>query len=742
MNKIIFIAAGLLFPYALFAQTISGTVTNGKKEPLANVSVSWLHSGVATMTDTSGYFEIPLPEADDKKLVVSHTGYATDTISVARNEYLEIILKENGQLREVFITGPSEGIINSNRNPFKVEQITKGELGKAACCDLAGCFETQLTVQPQTTNVITNSKELRILGLSGVYNQVLIDGFPMIQGLTYTYGISGIPGTLVNNIYVSKGANSVLQGYESISGQINVETVKPGHTDKLLVNGYVNSFMEKHFNVNYNYAKKKWSNLAAFHTAQPGKRTDRDKDDFLDLPLLTRYMLYNRLKYGRETDWGWNSSVTLRYLQEKRGGGQTGFRSADKGSTSVYGQSVGIYQPEIITKTGYRFNDKHNIILHVSSFHQEQGSFFGTAKYDARQTNLYANFQHELKYDRHELRSGFSYRHLKLKEDIHFTDDFLNRTYAGSYIREENIPGAFSENTMRFLEEKLTWIAGIRVDHHNRFGATVTPRTLLKYDITPETVIRGNIGTGWRTVNFFSENTGLLASSRDIVFMEALKPERALNTGVNITHKFQSRKEHVNGSLSIDYYHTRFHNQIFPDYDTDPTRALVRNFSGRSISNGFQAELFLQFRKQLELRTGYSFLEVYQEANGEQKELPFNPRHKVLSVISFKPAGNRYHLDVNIHWFGKQRLPDTKSNPAIYRRPDYSKAYTTVNAQFTYRLKIIELYTGCENIFNFRQHQPIISWQNPFSPYFDTSSVWGPTRGREFYVGFRYTIAK
>src|SRR5690554_4884227 len=287
------------------------------------------------------------------------------------------------------------------------------------------------------------------------------------------------------------------------------------------------------------------------------------------------------------------------------------------------------------TKTGYRFNDKHNVVLFASAFHQQQNSFFGTVKYNAQQTNFYGNIQYELNYAKHDLKTGISYRHLNLNEDIAFTDTFLLRTYAGNYQRLENIPGLFVENTMRFFDDKLTWIAGVRSDHHNQFGFQFTPRTLVKYDITPKTIIRANIGTGWRTVNLFSENIGLLVSSRDIVFAEQLQPEKALNTGINLTQKFNG--ENVTGFFSADYYRTDFQNQIFPDYDTDPTKAIIENFTGKSVSNTFQAEVYLNFWRQFEFKTGYSFLDVYREIDGQKVLLPFNPRHKVVTTLGYKP---------------------------------------------------------------------------------------------------------
>jgi outer membrane receptor for ferrienterochelin and colicin len=734
-----FFVAILLVPFALFSQSIKGIVTDTNNDPLLGASVFWATTTVGTTTDINGEFELTTADISSKLLIASYVGYDTDTIKVSNQSYVKFILKASKSLNEIFITGKRDGVIISNFKAIKVEQITQTELGKAACCDLAGCFETQTTVQPQTTNVITNSKELRILGLSGVYNQVLIDGFPMIQGLSYTYGISNTSGTVVDNIYVSKGANSVLQGFESISGQINVETKDPENTDKLYLNAYMNSFEEKHLNANYAFKEGAWSNLTTIHTVQPASEFDRDDDTFLDVPKLTRYVISNKLKYGNEQDWGWSSSLGLRFVNEERIGGQTNFNeNTDKGSTEVYGQTVNMNQPEIWSKTRFRLNDQHSFALYASSFYQDQESYFGTIKYDANQTNFYGNLQYEYNYGHNSLKTGFSFRHLNLKENISFTENLLNRTYAGEYSRYENIAGAFAENTLKLLDDKLTWIAGVRVDNHNQFGTRITPRTLLKYDITPNTIIRANIGTGWRTVNLFSENIGLLVSSRDIIFQEQLEPEKALNKGINITQKFNGAN--VSGFFSADYYRTDFQNQIFPDYDTDPTKAFIENFTGKSVSNTFQAEVYLNLFERFEFKTGYSFLDVYREINDQKVLLPFNPRHKVVTTLGYKPVSDQFQFDMNIHWYGLQRLPNTQSNPPDFQRPDFSENFMLFNAQFTYKLNKYEVYTGCENILDFRQKRPIIGWQDPFGQFFDTSSVWGPTRGREFYIGFRFKI--
>lgn len=739
LKYLLFVA--LLISTEINAQTIRGKVTNTDNQPLsgANVVVMGYTNGVYTNID--GEFVLIPTKSLPVKIIASYTGYKADTILVTDFDKITFKLLKSNSLTDVVVYSQKDGIVLSDNSIQKTEQITQTELKKAACCDLAGCFETQASVQPQTTNVITNAKELRILGLSGVYNQILIDGFPLIQGLSFTYGISSLPGSVVDNIYISKGANSVLQGFESISGQINVETKEPDATDKLFVNAYMNSFFEKHLNTNFAVKNSKWSNLTSVHIVQPAERTDKDKDNFLDLPLLKRYMIGNRWKLNNETDSGLNCQIGIRFFNEQRTGGQTTFNAnSDKGSNSVYGQTVQINQPELWCKTSYTFNDKHNLVFFASAYKQNQNSFFGTIKYKADQTNVYSNIQYEYYYGDHNIKTGFSFRSLQLKEDIDFTDTVLKRSYGGLYNRNEKIPGWFAENTLHLLQDKVTWITGIRADNHNQYNWRLTPRTMVKYDMNASTIIRANIGLGWRTVNLFSENINLLVSSRDIIFKEFLQPEKALNYGCNIIKKFGTGNPIFSGHFTVDLYRTIFQNQIFPDYDTDPTKAFIQNFTGRSISNGIQAEVLMKLNKIFECKTGYNYLDVYRIINNIKVALPFNPSHKILTTFSYKPLSNKMHIDFNLHWYGRQRLPDTKNNPREFVRADYSKPYTVFSGQFTYKFKNIEVYTGCENIFNFRQLQPIISWQNPFSPYFDTSSVWGPTRGREIYTGIRFIM--
>lgn len=739
--KNIAIVLSLLLSALGHSQTIEGTVISTNEEPLFGATLHWIGTSIGCKTGEQGQFLLSKESINDLRLIVRYIGFETDTVFVGNQERITIKLTQR-TFDEVLVTEDRPDTYISNLNPIKTEVITQTELTKAACCDLAGCFDTQGSVQPTTTNIVTNAKELRILGLSGVYNQVLVDGMPLIMGTTYTYGISTIPGTLVDNIFISKGANSVLQGYESISGQINVELKEPDSDEKLLVNAYVNSFWESQFNVNYTQKLKRWNTILSAHTTQPAQKFDRDEDNFLDLPQLTRYSFYNKWKYGNQNEWGWNSRIGLRYVNEKRIGGQENFNpNFDKGSATVYGQTVNFSQPEIYTKTGYKMNDKHNFVLFTSAFYHKQNSYFGTTHFQADQTNIYGNIQHEYTWNKkHVLKSGLSYRFLELEETISFGNDTLNRTYDGVHLKSERIPGVFMENTFNWKDRDVVLVTGVRADMHNTHGLYVTPRALLKYNVTKTTTARISAGTGWRTINLFTENTNLLASSRDVIISSDLEPEQAINCGANLTQQYNS--ENVEVQISVDYYLTQFFNQIFPDYFSEPNKALIENFTGRSVSSSFQGELGLEFFDRVGIKATYNYLDVYRIVSNNVVDLPFNPTHRLTGTFSFKPLHEKWHFDVNTHFFGKQLLANTSANPLVYQTPDFSDAYNVLNAQLTMSWKWFDFYVGCENIFDFRQLRPIVAWQDPFSPYFDTSNVWGPTRGREIYMGVRFKLEK
>ncbi|GGE19305.1 MULTISPECIES: TonB-dependent receptor [Sphingobacterium] len=723
---------------------IFGKDNQGETNILPGASVMWIGTSKGVSSNESGSFSINSDGVLDKRLIFSFAGYHTDTIKWEGQAYLSVTLDpKDNSLEIVEVNYRRPGIYSSVLSVGKTEIIGMKELSKAACCDLAGCFGTQASVQAHPTNAVTNAQELRLLGMSGVYNQVLFEGMPMIQGLSYTYGISTYPGTLVEAIHISKGSTSVLQGFESISGQINVQGRNPASAEKLYLNAYVNNFQEKHLNANLSWSagkKKYWHSLLALHTVQPAKRVDRNNDGFLDLPLLRRYMAYNKWEYNTGRETGLTAQMGWRIVHENRLGGQVGFRSpSDRGSTSVYGQSIRFSQPEIFFKSGYRFDERNAIQASLSGFYHDQQSWFGTLKYKATQASAQFNVQHEWKWqDRNLLKYGLSYRYQELDENIMMLDPSDTRTYGGDYLTRLRVPGIFAENTFETEDKKWSLMTGIRADRHQKYGWYATPRALAKFVINENHTFRASGGTGWRQVNLFSEQINLLSSSRNLIFEEELKPEKATTWGVSHTWNFWLGSANV--VLSGDFYQTLFRNQFFPDYDSDPTKAFIRNFSGNSRSNGVQLEGSVQLVSGFELRTAYNYLDVYQIQQGEKFILPFNSKNRIMGALSYATPNEKWQFDANAHWYDRMRLPNTQPNPEPYRRPSVSEPYTTVNLQATAKMRQFEVYGGCENIGNYRQANPIIGADNPFGPYFDISSVWGPIRGREFYLGLRYRI--
>ena len=737
-----FIWFGLL---ALDAQTVHGVVTNEEDYILPGAQVYFPGTGIAGFADSMGGYRLPWQAGQDGPLllIARQVGYAPDTLLIDGPGYVHIRLQTDANLETITVRDRREAQFVDDINPVRTEVVSALELQKGACCDLAGCFNTNATVQKNVTNVITQAQELRILGLSGVYNQVLVDGFPLVQGLTYTYGIGDVPGSWIENIYISKGANSVLQGYESISGQINVELREPqpggaGEHPTAFLQAYANSFGESQVNGIFEQSGEEWANALFIHTTQPAQRIDRDEDGFLDLPLVTRYSLSDRFVLGNTQSIGWSARAGFRLLGVERTGGQTGYSPDEHaGDDVVYGQWVRYTQPELWTRAAYRWRDNQRIVLLASGILHNQRSWYGLLHYTARQETMNAALQYE--WDPKpawRIKSGISHRSHVLREMLSFEQNPLALSQGGDFTREDQVTGVYAESVSEFWDDRLTWILGARLDHHQQFGEIFTPRSLIKLDLWEGSSLRGSIGWGWRTANVFSEQIVLLAGNRDVLIDAGLKPEKAMNWGINFSQRFYL------GDMVLrwgaDYYQTLFSNQIFPDFLQDARTAVVANFEEPSYSRAFQTDLDLTPLSGLQIKLAYNFLDVYRVDEGERLDLPFNARHRLMGTISYATTDSRWQGDVHAHWYGAMTLPNTSGNPEPFQRPEESPDYTTLTAQLTFRSGAFNIYGGCENIFDFRQQKPILGWQDPFGPYFDTSSVWGPTRGREFYLGVRW----
>lgn len=722
----------------LNAQVFEGKVVDQELHRLPKAELRWLDESTWHVADDSGRFAIPLPAsgADTARLAVRFE-LLVDTFLIDDVDALWTLKMSAGfEWKEVTVLDQKTGAYISSMQVFKTEIINRGELRKAACCDLAGCFETQSTVQPQVTNVITNAKELRVLGLSGVYNQLLMDGMPTFNGLSYTYGLAHVPGSMIENIWVVKGANSVLQGHEGMVGQITVWPREGSLAEAITADALVNSFGEKHWNAAIAGQIKQWSTYSAFHVSLPGARWDRDGDRFLDLPLLERYMGYTKWRYRKENENGFSAFFSLRATKDHRLGGQVDFdEEQHKGSTLRYGQVVDIVQFDAISKVGWRWRDHHKISWYNAVQRHNQRSTFGVLRYNPQQRWFNSIAQYELFYGQtrqNDLKVGCSARRLDLVEDIAFLSDTVQRHYDGRYVQEEREWGLFAENTKKWGADTWAWITGLRWDWLEGSRSFLTPRSMLRWNPRPMWDLRLSAGYGWRNVRLFSENINILTSNRDVVFAESIRPEEAWNSGVSATYKRTGDRSQL--TLSADAWYTSFRNQFFPDYDRDPRQVIIQNFDQPSLSLATQWEAIMDWKNGWSMRLAYNYLDVYRMVNGQKVELPYTNRHKVLTVIGYRTRNQKWRFDHNGHWYSQPALPQTFGLEDVVAARDFWIG----SLQATWVYRDWEIFGGCENISDFRLQRPIVGYQNPFGESFDTSFVWGPTRGREFYIGIRW----
>lgn len=737
-----------LLSLQIFSQdnSIKGTILGDNSEALIGSSIYWINTQIGTTTDENGFFSLSKEGIKDKRLIATYIGYQSDTIKISNQRLLIVNLISNNSLKEIELSENRVDIYIDPLKPIKTETITRKELEKAACCDLAGCFETQASVETKTTNVLTNTKELSMLGLSGVYNQILVDGLPNVVALGFVHGVSSIPGTLIDNIHISQGLASTQQGFESITGQISIDLKKPSLTEKLFTNIYYNSFSDKQANIDYSFKLGNWNSIIGLHSTQPANKIDRNNDNFLDLPLTTKYSLYNKWIYGLENNTNFYSSTSIRLLTENKVGGELDFdENIHLGGNEFYGQVVDYNQFEINTKNSYQLNDKNVILAQAFFTLQDQNAIYGTTEYVVDQTQFYLSLDNQFTWNTHTLKSGVSLRKLDLNEEVILKDNLISgltyeRTYGGEYNKDEFIPGIYLENNFNWRSNAVQLITGLRVDHHNEFGIFITPRSLFKYNFTENTTARVCLGSGWRTVNLFSEYIQILSSNREIQIEENLNPEKAINFGANFLHSIS--RENLDIQIIIDLYKTSFSNQIWPEYFVNSNYIYVNNFEGKSISNSFQTDLTFDLYKKFKLKLAYNYLDVFRMEHGHKHQFPFYSKHHALTTFSYQPADKDWHFDTRLHWFGKKKILNTTDyiDPHEAHTNPKSDPYTTISGQITKEFNDFEIYFGCENILNFRQENPIINPENPFSYDFDIANTWGPTKGREFYIGFRYKI--
>ena len=722
--------------------TITGIILEedkkGKLHPLINATVHSLNTNHSTTTDSSGVFQ--LENVIPVKVVVSYVGFKKDTVSITSASDIKIILKNSStsNLSEVVIKTRNQGTYISSLSTFNTLNIGSKELTKAACCNLSESFETSPSVDVSYADAVTGIKQIQLLGLSGNYTQITTENTPEIRGLAGSYGLTFIPGPWIEGIQVTKGTGSVANGYESIAGQINVEEKKPDKMDKLFINAYANSMGRIETSVNLsNTLNDKWSTALLAHVNGVGTKTDNNKDGFLDIPVGRQFNIINRWRYADSK--GVFVQFAIKALNDQRQAGQIDFNPlTDKLTANKYGVGINVNQYAFTGKLGYVFpQQKYKSIGFIFSANTyNNNSYYGLTKYDGKQTAVYANliYQSIIGTTAHKFRTGLS-----------FINDNYNETYnTANFKRREIVLGTFFEYTYT-PATKFTAIAGLRLDYHNAYGLIATPRLNLKYDFTPKTNLRFSVGSGFKTANIFAENAGLFASARQYNIISpstnygyGLNPEKAWNYGVNFVHNFKLNT-HA-GSVSLDAYHTTFTNQVVVDVDANPQKILFYNLQGKSFSNSIQAELNYELIKKLSVRLAYRWLDVQTNYHGTMLEKPLIARHRAFINVAYE-SSNHWKFDYTAQWFSKKRLPNTSTNPIGKQMGDYSPSFVQMTAQVTKEFgSKLDVYIGAENLTNYAQKNLFISADQPFSPYFDGSIIWGPVNGRVLYAGVRFKI--
>ncbi len=735
MKKISFLIILIItLTASLYAQDLQGTVSeynnSNKLVPLFGATLHWEGTAIGVSTDTKGQFSIPVVE-NNNRLVVRYIGYQTDTLDIKKGDNnIKIILSNAIELKGITISALENSYISSR--PILTQVITGEGLRKAACCNLSESFESSASVDVSYSDAITGAKQIQMLGLAGVYSQLMLENTPYIRGLSTPFGLLYVPGSWMESINVSKGTASVINGYESITGQIDVNYKKPeNNEEKLFLNVFLNTMLKSELNANTRFkVTDNASTMLLFHFENNPLKIDHNKDGFLDYPLSTQINFMNRWDYRKPGKMEGRTMVS--YLYDTRSGGQKGFsKSLPRDTHNAYGIGIENHKVNLISKNGILLKGADASIGTIASFtFHKYNSFYGLNSYDAQQISGYANAFYENFMDRkkqHKIDAGLSYQIDAYSEN--FNDSLFKRL--------ESVPGIFGQYSFIFKEE-FVFIAGFRLDYNNLYGLFWTPRLHAKWAITESSSIRATAGKGYRSPNIFIENTALMTSSRKFMVLEDLKAEEAWNTGISFTQTFKIKSKEC--SFSVDYFYTDFVNQVIVDIDRDIRNVYFYNLDGKSYSHSAQAELIIYPIQRLELTLAYRYNNAKETIDGKLRNKPLTSQHKGIINVSYATKFEKWKFNVTAQIYGTQRLPDTDMNPELYQLPKISPAFVTLNAQVTKRFKHIEIYVGVENFTNYKQHNPIIAAENPFGEYFDASMIWGPISGAMGYAGLRLTL--
>lgn len=716
--------------------SVFGLQTDGSKQALTGANLRWLGQNSGAVTGIDGSFELKRNN-ETSLLIISFISYQTDTVDMTHEDYLEISLSTGMNIKGAEITHRQKSTTISHFDLIKSENIGVHELGKAACCNLSESFETSPTVDVSFTDAISGQRQIRMLGLAGTYSQLSKENMPDIRGLSAINGMEFIPGTWIESIQLIQGAGSVVNGFESIAGQINTELQKPATMDRFFFNAYANSDRSVEGNMHIKIPLgKKWNSGLLLHGKYNNYKHDSNDDSFLDIPLTTKIIALNRYEWVNNKGIHFEFGGRYSYIDQQ--GGQYDFdENQEINSLNPWGMLNTVKKADAWAKFGKINKSKpwQSTALQASAGTYEQDALYGTKTYVAKQNSLYFNFIHQsrIKNEKHIYKLGASFQY----------DDYNKELNSNIYIREEIVPGIFGEYSYK-PSNKIGFVAGLRADYHNQYGLFYTPRLHIRYEMFKKTVVRLSAGSGQRSPNIIAEHLSVLASSRNIIIHSnstygfGLDAEKAWNYGINLTQTFDL--DYREGRISASYYRTDFINQAVYDLEESSMEAHFYNLEGKSVSNSYQLQLDYELIKRLDVRIAYRYYDVRTDYISGEKTAPLLAPHRGFFNIAYS-SRKMWKYDFTVNMQGKKRMATLPEGSLLSEEDVYTPAFAIFNAHISkqYR-RNWEFYVGGENLGNYKQTDPIMGADNPFSPMFDASRVWAPIFGIKVYVGMRYTF--
>ena len=648
------------------------------------------------------------------------------------------------RLQEVTVSSRKAGRVKTS-GLANTELISSKELLRAACCNLGESFTTNPSVDVNYSDAATGAQQIKLLGLSGTYVQMLTENIPNYRGAAAPYALGYIPGPWMQSIQVSKGASSVKNGYESITGQINVEFKKPQATPWADANVYFNSDQKLEANLGANLQlSDRWSTALLGHYEILDKAHDDNGDGFADMPKMRQGSLMSRWAYMSDR---YIFQAAIKGLKEHREGGQQGHHTPY--SSSPYQIDITNERYEAFTKNAFILNPERmtNIALILSGSIHHERSRYGSTPYNVDQRNGYASLLFETDFDEHHsISTGISLNHDYLDDQSHWDPPYLDYGITWGQVTDETTPGAYAQYTYK-IGEQFTVMGGLRWDHSNLWGSFVTPRMHVKYSPSETVTLRGSVGKGYRTPHITAENPYLLASSRVLVIDKNIGQEKAWNYGVSTQLKIPVGERTL--ELNAEYYYTHFLQQAIIDYDArppygysdypdapTPNLMMIHGLADgdKSYSHTIQVDATYELLSKLTVTAAWRWNDVRATYGGELREKPMNSRYKGLLTASYAPGLGKWQFDATLQLNGGGRLPDNHGNGLW---DEHFKAYEQVSAQVTRFFRHWSIYAGGENLTGFKQKNAIISADNPRSKDFDATMIWGPVHGRVFYIGAR-----